>query len=99
MAGEEVRAAAFELEQRSVVDGGLIKLARVLRDQFADHFEMAEFLDGDVLKHVADASILDMERLHPILQRRGQFAGCPSKLLEQISAEASIRGSYIDGLN
>ena len=34
--------------------GGLIKFARMLRDQLADHFEMTEFLDGDVLKHVPD---------------------------------------------
>jgi hypothetical protein len=34
----------------------------------ANHFEMTEFLDGDVLKHVPDVDIFDVKRLHPILQ-------------------------------
>ena len=79
--------------------GGLIKFARMLRDQFADHFEMTEFFDRDVLKHVPDAGVLDVKRLNPILKRRGQFARGASKLLEEISAEAGIRGSDIDRLN
>ena len=79
--------------------GGLVKLARMLGDQLADHFEMTEFLDGDVLKHVPDAGVLDVKRLHPILQRRGQFAGGASKLLEKICAKARVRRSDIDGLN
>jgi hypothetical protein len=60
---------------------------------------MTEFLDGNVLKHVPDASILDVKRLHPILQRGGQFPGGASKLLEKIGAKASIWGSDIDRLN
>ncbi len=91
--------AAFELEQRGIVHGGLVKLARMLRDQLANHFEMAEFLDRDVLKHVPDAGILDVKRLYPILKRRGQFARGASKLLEEISAEAGVWSSDIDGLN
>src|ERR1700733_11102297 len=99
LAVEEVRATGLEFEQRSVVDGGLIKFARMLRDQLANHFEMTEFLDRDVLKHVPDAGILDVERLHPILQRRGQFPGRSSKLLEEICAKAGVWSSNIDGLN
>jgi hypothetical protein len=68
LAVQEVRAAAFEHEQRSVVQGGLVKLACMLRGQLANHFEMTEFLDGDVLKHVPDVDIFDVKRLHPILQ-------------------------------
>ena len=79
--------------------GGLVKLARMLRDQFANHFEMTEFLDGDVLKHVSNASILDMKRLHPILQSGRQFARGSSKLLEQVCAKAGVWGSDIDGVN
>ena len=33
----------------------------MLGDQFPDHFEMAEFLNGDILKHVADGCILDVK--------------------------------------
>ena len=99
LAVEEVWAAAFELEQRSVMDRGLIKLAGMLRDQLANHFEMTEFLDRDVLKHVPDAGVLDVKRLHPILKRRGQFACGASKLLEKVGAEAGVWSSDIDGLN
>ena len=77
----------------------LISLAGMLRDQFADHFEVAEFLDRDVLKHVADAGVLDVERLHPILQGRGQFAGRAAELLQEIRAEARIGRPDIDGLD
>jgi hypothetical protein len=99
LAIQEMRATAFELEQRSVVNGGLIKLARMLGDQLTDHFEMTEFFDSDVLKHVPDTGVLDVKRLNPILKRRGQFAGGASKLLEEISAEAGVWNSNIDGLN
>ena len=61
--------------------GGLIKFARMLRDQLADHFEMTEFLNGDVLKHVPDAGIFDVKRLHPVLQSRRQLARGSAKLL------------------
>ena len=80
-----MRAAAFDLEQRGIVHGSLIKLARLLRDQFADHFEMTEFLDRDVLKHVPDAGVLDVKRLNPILKRRGQFARGASKRHRQVN--------------
>ena len=73
--------------------GGLIKFARMLRDQFADHFEMAEFLDRNVLEHVPDARVLNMKRLNPILQRGGQFPCGSSKLLEEICAKAGVWGS------
>ena len=35
-------------------------------DQFADHLEVAELLDRDVLQQVADARLRAVERLHPI---------------------------------
>ena len=63
----------------------------MLGDQFADHLKMAEFLDRDVLKHVADAGVLDVERLHPVLQRGGKLARGSAELLEQICAEAGVR--------
>ena len=59
---------------------------------------MAKLLDRDALKHVADARVLDVERLHPILQGRLKFAGGSAELLQEIRAEASIRGPYIDRL-
>jgi hypothetical protein len=39
----------------------------MLRDQLADHLEMAKFLHRDVLQHVANTGILDVEGLHPVL--------------------------------
>ena len=50
--------------------GGLVEFAGVLRDQLSNHLKMTELLDRDVLQHVADAGVLDVERLHPILQGR-----------------------------
>ena len=94
-----MRPAAFKLEQRRVVDIGLVDFARVLRDQLADHFEMAEFLDRDVLQHVADAGVLDVERLHPVLQRGGEFARGATELLEQKRAEARVWFAHAHGLN
>ena len=79
--------------------GGLVEFAGVLRDQLSDHLKMAELLDRDVLQHVADAGVLDVERLHPILQGRRKFAGGSAELLQKIRAEASIRGANIDGLD
>ena len=76
-----MRTSAFELEQRCIVNRRLIDLARVLRDQFANHLQMAELLHRNVLQHVADASIFDMEGLHPILQGGGKFASRAAKLL------------------
>jgi hypothetical protein len=42
---------------------------------------MAKFLDRDILQHVADRRIFDVEGLHPVLQRCCQFASsaaeCP----------------------
>ena len=81
------------------MDGGLVKLARMLRDEFSNHFQMTEFLDRDVLKHVPDAGVLDVKRLNPILQRGGQFPRRASKLLQEVCAEAGVRSSDIDGLN
>ena len=44
-----MRTATFELEQRRIVDGRLVNLARVLSDELSDHLEMTEFLYGDIL--------------------------------------------------
>jgi len=55
----------------------------VLLDHASDHLEMAELLDGDILQHVADRRLLDVERLRPIGERRRQFAGGAAELLEQ----------------
>ena len=71
----------------------------MLGNKFADHFQMAEFLDRDVLKHVADAGVLDVKRLNPILQRRGEFARSPSELLEKICPEAGVRPAHVNRLN
>ena len=98
LAVQKVRAATLDLEQRSVVNGRLVKLFGMLRNQFADHFEMAEFLDRDILEHVTDASILDVERLHPILQGGSQFAGGPSKLLKKIGNWAAGCQAWINAL-
>lgn len=60
---------------------------------------MAEFLDRDVLQHVPDAGILDVEGLHPILQRGCQLAGCTSELLEQERPESCIRLTNVNGFD
>ena len=99
LAVQKMRTAAFEIEQRGVVNIGLVDFARMLRDQLADHFEMAEFLDGDVLKHVANAGVLDVEGLHPVLQRGGKFARRSAELLEEERAEARVRFAHAHGLN
>ena len=65
----------------------------MLCQQFADHFEVAELLDRDVLKHVADAGVLDVERLHPILEGRRQFAGCSPESLKEIRARSELKES------
>jgi len=70
----------------------------VLGDQFADHFEVAELLDCDVLQHVANSCILYMEELHPILQGSGQLPRRAAELFEQIYAEPRIGPSDGYGL-
>jgi hypothetical protein len=95
LAVQEVRPHPLQLEQRRVIHGGLVKLAGVLRDQLADHLQMAEFLDRDILQHVADARVLDMEGLHPILKRGRQLAGGSAELFQQELAKARIRGADI----
>ena len=94
-----MRAAALHFEQRRVIDTGLIDLARVLSNQLTDHLQMAEFFHRNVLQHIADAGILDMEGLHPILQRSGELAGRAAKLLQQESAEACIWLADLDRLD
>jgi hypothetical protein len=60
---------------------------------------MAKLLHRYVLQHVADASVLNVERLDPVLQRRRQLAGCATELLQQKCAEACIRLADLDRLN
>jgi hypothetical protein len=52
---------------------------------------MAEFLHRDVLKHVADARVFDMERLNPILEGSRQLAGGATELFQQKRPESRIR--------
>ena len=66
----EMRTHAFEREQRRGINIRLIDVLRVLRDELADHFEVAELFKRDILEHVTDGGILDMEGLNPILQVR-----------------------------
>jgi hypothetical protein len=51
---------------------------------------MAEFLDRDVLEHVADRRILDVKGLHPILQSGCQFTRSATELLQKVSAKLHI---------
>jgi hypothetical protein len=77
-----MRAAAFELKQRRIVNCRLVDLACMLRNELADHLEVAEFFQRNVLQHVANAGIFDVEGLDPVLQRRGELTGGTAKLLE-----------------
>ena len=75
--------------------GGLVEFAGVLRDQLSNHLKVAELLDRDVLQHVADAGILDMEGLHPILQCRGELAsgaGSSRKVPKRASGLPTLTG-------
>jgi hypothetical protein len=49
----------------------------MLLDHSGDHLEMAELFEYDVVQHVADRRILDMEGLGPVGQCGAKFAGCP----------------------
>ena len=71
----------------------------MLRDQFTNHLEMAEFLHRDVLQHIADAGILDVEGLHPVLQCRSELACRAAELLQQEGAKARIRLANLDRLD
>ena len=61
--------------------------------------EMTELLDRDILKHVADSGILDMKRLHPILQCRLNSPVATCKLLKKVYSEAGVGVTHADGLN
>ena len=99
LAVQKVWATAFEPEQRRIIDGRLIDLAGVLRDKLSDHLEMAELLHRDILQHIANACVLYVERLDPILQRRRQLTGCAAELLQQKCAEAGVRLADLDRLD
>jgi hypothetical protein len=62
----------------------------MLCDELSNHFEVAEFLDRNVLQHIADAGILNMEGLDPVLESCGEFASCSPELFEQECTKACI---------
>jgi hypothetical protein len=76
-----MRPPTLKLEERRIMHCCLINLAGVLRDQLAHHLKVAELLDGDVLQHVADRGVLDVERLNPILERCRLLSGRTAELL------------------
>jgi hypothetical protein len=78
-----VRSSAAQGKERTGVRIGLklVEASGVLLDEFANHFEMAELLKGDVLQHVSDADIVAVEGLHPVLQSSGELAGGAAELL------------------
>jgi len=61
----------------------LLDAAGVLLDEFADHFQVAELLDSDVLEQLADAGLWAVEGLHPVLESSGKLAGGAAELLQQ----------------
>ncbi len=61
LAVQEVRSAALDLEQWGIVYRGFLELTGMLCDQLANHLKVAELLNRNVLKHIADAGILDVE--------------------------------------
>src|SRR6185437_6270572 len=84
------------------VGGGprcLVNLAGMLRDQLSNHLKMAELLHRDVLQHVANTRVLDVEGLHPVLQCRSQLAGRTSKLLQEKGSKTRIWFANLDGLD
>ena len=48
---------------------------------------MTEFFHRDILQHVRDTGVFDVERLDPILQSRGKLACRATELLQQEGAE------------
>src|SRR5258708_265313 len=81
----EMRSSAAQRKERAAVGIGLdlVHTFSVLLDEFADHFQMAELLQGDVLQHVTNADVIAVEGLHPVLQGRGELTGGAAKLLQQ----------------
>src|SRR5258708_5189615 len=60
---------------------------------------MAELFDRDVLQHVANARILNVAGLYPLLQRRGKLASGAAELLKEKRAEPRVRLADLDGLD
>jgi hypothetical protein len=52
---------------------------------------MTELFHRDVLQHIANAGVLDMERLDPVLERSGKLSGRAAELFKKILSEAGIR--------
>src|SRR5271166_6635992 len=71
----------------------------MLGDQFPDHFEVAEFLNGDILKHIADGRILNVKGLDPVLKGGCQFTCGAAELFEQIGAKSGVRFADAHRLN
>ena len=61
VAVDEMRPDTFHGKQRRLIHLRLVHPGRMLRDQLADHFEMVEFLDRDVLQHVPDRRVGDVK--------------------------------------
>ncbi|HEX9535223.1 MAG TPA: hypothetical protein VF924_07095 [Stellaceae bacterium] len=57
---------------------------------------MAELLERDVVQHVADRRVLDMEGLRPVGQRGAELASSAAELLQQHLAEARIGALDLD---
>ena len=68
----------------------------MLLDHSPDHLEMAELLESDVMQHVADRLVLDMEGLGPIGQRSAELAGSAAELLQQHLAKPRIGALDLD---
>jgi hypothetical protein len=62
----------------------------MLGNQLPDHFEVAEFFNGDILKHVADGRVLNVKGLNPVLKSGCEFACGAAELFEQIGSKFGV---------
>ena len=80
----QMRPHAAHCKQRAAISAvpGIAFLG-VLLDHSPDHLEMAELFESNVMQHVADGLVLDVEGLGPIGQRGAELAGSAAELLQQ----------------
>src|SRR5260370_34311605 len=97
LAVDQVRPDAAHREERALVGGvPSVALFGMLLDHPSDHLEMAELLERDVVQHVADRRVLDMEGLRPVGQRGAELASSAAELLHHPPADTRLGALDLD---
>ena len=79
--------------------GGLVEFAGVLRDQLSN---ISRWLNSSIAMSCSMSRMPAFSTWNdctPILQGSRKFASSSAELLQEICAEASVRGAYNDGLH